>query len=188
MTLYSDILAYQPVNDQEAADRALMLRALAEDPACFDRSAGAHFTCSAWVVNPARTQTLMVYHKIYDSWSWIGGHADGCEDLAAVALRELAEETGACGQPVAAPAAAASPIFSLEALPVAGHIRRGEYVSSHVHLNVTYLVEVPLDAPLRENPDENAGVRWVPLEDVCRVSSEPWMCRLVYQKLIDKLK
>ena len=36
----------------------------------------------------------MVYHNIYDSWSWIGGHADGEEDLASVALRELKEETG----------------------------------------------------------------------------------------------
>ena len=36
----------------------------------------------------------MVYHNIYDSWSWLGGHADGETDLLAVALREVKEETG----------------------------------------------------------------------------------------------
>ncbi len=50
--------------------------------------------CSIWTVDPTLTQTLLVYHNIYDSWSCIGGHADGGRDLAAVALRELSEETG----------------------------------------------------------------------------------------------
>ena len=34
----------------------------------------------------------MVYHNIYNSWSWLGGHADGETDLLAVALREVKEE------------------------------------------------------------------------------------------------
>lgn len=53
-----------------------------------------HFSASVWTVNKERTKTLMVYHNIYNSWSWIGGHADGEEDLCAVAMRELTEETG----------------------------------------------------------------------------------------------
>ena len=27
--------------------------------------------------DPTRTKVLMCYHNIYDSWSWLGGHADG---------------------------------------------------------------------------------------------------------------
>ena len=94
MALYQDIASYHPFNEQEAADRHVMLRALKTNRFCFDRKSQAHFTCSAWVVNPEITQTIMVFHNIYNSWSWIGGHADGCSDLAAVALRELREETG----------------------------------------------------------------------------------------------
>ncbi|HEY8910804.1 MAG TPA: NUDIX domain-containing protein [Desulfosporosinus sp.] len=35
----------------------------------------------------------MIHHNIYNSWSWIGGHADGEEDLSAVVMKELKEET-----------------------------------------------------------------------------------------------
>ena len=90
--LRNAIAAFEPFNEQEAADKHVILRALDTDPNCFDRSAQAHMACSIWVVDPSFTQTLLVYHNIYDSWSWIGGHADGECDLAAVALRELQEE------------------------------------------------------------------------------------------------
>ena len=43
---------------------------------------------------PCRNQNDHVFHSIYGFWSWIGGHVDGERDLARVALRELAEETG----------------------------------------------------------------------------------------------
>ena len=96
MNLQREIQNYQPENEQERADRELMLRFMADNPDYLDRANRiAHFTASIWTVNREYTRTLMVYHNIYDSWSWIGGHADGVEDLRSVALRELKEETGA---------------------------------------------------------------------------------------------
>ena len=49
-------------------------------------------TASAWVVNKDRSKVLMVYHNIYNSWSWLGGHADGETDLLAVAIRECVKK------------------------------------------------------------------------------------------------
>ena len=67
----------------------------------------------------------MVYHNIYRSWSWTGGHADGEADLLQVALREAAEETGiAALQPLQK-----EPV-SLEILTVDGHEKGGNYVPS----------------------------------------------------------
>ena len=182
MALYDDIAAFSPGNAQERADQQEMLRYMRGHEDCFERSSIAHMACSIWVVDPSCTQTLLVYHNIYDSWSWIGGHADGERDLAAVALRELSEETG-----VAHAALVDCGIYSLDVLTVDGHVKRGRYVSSHLHLNVTYLALASPRERIRIKPDENSGVRWVPLEQVIPLSTEPWICEHVYAKLIARL-
>lgn len=92
-TLIEDLKSFTPKNDEEAADYALLLEAAHREEA-YNRAWPAHFTASAWVVNPLHTKTLMIYHNIYQSWSWIGGHADGMHDLSLVAAKELEEETG----------------------------------------------------------------------------------------------
>lgn len=186
MPLSDDICSYQPCNEQEATDQRLILHQLASDPHVFDRTSLAHMTCSVWTIDPSATKTLMVYHNTYDSWSWIGGHADDERNLARVALRELEEETGIANAHLVTSCGPGG-IFSLEVLTVDGHEKRGRYVSSHLHLNVTYVALAPLDSPLRIKPDENSDVRWVALNEACSLSAEPWMANRIYRKLIDKL-
>ena len=120
MSLYEDIKNYMPVNEQEAKDKEQMLQFIRQnDNYLLRENQVAHFTASVWTVNKEHTKTLMVYHNIYDSWSWIGGHADGVEDLCSVAMRELQEETG-----VRNAVLAGRDIFSLETLTVDGHVKR----------------------------------------------------------------
>ena len=124
---------YQPYNEQEERDRGLILDCLRAFKDVFTReNALCHMTVSTWVVNEHFDRVLMAYHNIYDSWSWLGGHADGEENLLAVALKEVREESG-----VKNVRPAREDIFSLEVLTVDGHMKRGKYVSSHLHLNVT---------------------------------------------------
>ena len=123
--LIRQIENYPPFNEQEEKDKALILGWISNNENAFSReNTVAHITSSAWVVNKDRSKVLMVYHNIYNSWSWLGGHADGETDLLSVAVREVKEEAGISNvTPVS------KDIFSVESLTVDGHWKNGKYVS-----------------------------------------------------------
>ncbi len=183
MDLKEKIKNYVPFNEQEESDKKLLLEWISE-PGVFTReNQKAHFTASAWVVNPDRTKVLMIYHNIYDSWAWMGGHADGEEDLLKVAEKEAKEESGITDiKPVS------EDILSIEIVTVSGHEKKGKYVSAHLHLNVTYLFEAPENQELFIKPDENSGVMWIDIDDIKNKSSEKWFVERIYSKLIEKMK
>ena len=184
MSLVDNIKKYRPVNEQEERDKELMLQFMMHNFNYLDRENQiAHFTASMWTVNKAHTKTLMVYHNLYDSWSWIGGHADGIEDLCSVAMRELQEETG-----VRNAVLVSREIFSLETLTVNGHVKRGIYVPSHLHFNVTYLAEADENEELIVNEAENQAVKWWSFDEALTVPKEQWMIERVYKKLIEKCR
>lgn len=182
MNLYQEISKYKPYNEQEEQDKEIMLSFIRNHKDYLERTnLIAHFSVSLWTLNKEHTKVLMIYHNIYDSWSWIGGHADGVEDLRSVALRELQEETGVNQAELVCP-----DIFSLEVLTVNGHIKKGKYVPSHLHLNITYLAEADEKENLRSKPDENKDVRWFSLEDALKYPNEQWMVENIYKKLVDQ--
>ncbi len=178
MNIEQQIADYKPYNEQEAHDQAVMRRFLPHSRFIFTReNEVAHMTASSWLLNATHDKVLMIYHNIYHSWAWTGGHADGDRDLLAVAKREAMEETG-----VTEIRAISEDIFSLEILTVDGHEKRGVYVPSHLHLNVSYLLEADEEEVLRIKPDENSGVRWFSMEEALAACSEPWMIERVYKK------
>ena len=181
--LIQKIQEYQPFNQQEILDKATILNLLAGNTDISRReNLIAHLTASAWVVNPERTKVLMAYHNLYNSWAWLGGHADGNFDLAAVAIKEAREEAGLSDVHLVS-----DDILSLEVLTVNGHEKKGEYVPCHLHLNCTYLLEADPSAPIRCKEDENKAVGWFSLEGAIAASKEHWFQTRVYQKLNDKL-
>ena len=182
--LIASIEQYQPYNEQEEMDKPLILEWIKNNDNAFLReNIVAHMTASAWVVNADRSKVLMVYHNIYNSWSWLGGHADGETDLLSVAVREVKEEASISNvTPVS------EDIFSLESLTVDGHWKNGKYVSSHLHFNVTYLLEADSEEAVSIKADENSGVAWFTPEEALKKSTEPWFVEHVYKKLIEKEK
>jgi len=184
MELLRKIEQYCPWNRQEAQDREELLRRLRRGEELFTReNTQAHWTASAWVTDPKRERVLLAYHKLYDSWAWLGGHADGETDLLAVAIREVQEESGLEQvRPVT------EEIYSLEILSVSGHEKKGVYVPPHLHLNLTFLLEADPVAPLRAKEDENSAVAWFSPEEALAASTEPWIRENIYAKLNEKLR
>ena len=183
MNLKKELENYVPFDEREAADKKIMLEALEKYPDIFTRENSlAHFTASSWVTNPDRTKILMAYHRIFDEWAWSGGHADGENNLLAVAERELCEETG-----VKAPRLLSDGIYAVEIIPVDAHVRRGELVSPHLHLDVCYLFEADETEELRAKEDENTGVKWIPVEEAVSQTKEAKI-ETIYSKLNEKLK
>lgn len=183
MNLRNKIEHYLPYNCEEQKDKELILKYMDTFDDVFTRDNDiGHFTASCWIVNKEKTKVLMVYHNIYNSWSWAGGHADGDNNLLQVSLKEAKEETGLKNvEPLL------TDIFSLEVLGVDGHMKRGSYVPCHIHLNITYLLCADDIEMTHIKEDENSGVKWFELDEAVKVSNEPYM-KKIYKKLNDKLK
>ena len=177
-----EIRAYTPQNEQEAADQRLILEyiRLFPDNILTRDNEIAHLSSSGFVVNADGTRVLMAHHNIYRVWAWTGGHADGEGDLLSVALREAREETGVEHIRPLSPA-----IASLDILPVWGHVKRGKWVPSHQHLNVSYLLVADESDALQIREGENSRVGWLPAGELSRYVSEEAMLS-VYQKMMDR--
>jgi 8-oxo-dGTP pyrophosphatase MutT (NUDIX family) len=184
MNTYNAIASYSPFNAQEASDQRIILDFIRKNEDAYLRTNRVgHMTASAWVVNSDFSKVLMGFHRIYNSWSWLGGHCDGDDDLLGVAVREVQEESG-----ISDVIPISDEIYSLEVLTVDGHEKHGQYVSSHLHLNVSYLLQADDKAPLKVKEDENKAVSWFAVDEAIAMSSEPWFREHIYSKLNEKLK
>ena len=183
--MYADeIAAYVPRDQAEAADQEMILEyiRLFPDTILTRENKIAHLTSSGFVVNGDGTKVLMAHHNIYKVWAWTGGHADGDGDLLAVALREAREETGVEHIRPLSPA-----IASLDILPVWGHVKRGAWVPSHQHLNVSYLLVADDTDALRNRAEENSRVGWLPAEELLSHTNE-WQMDGVYTQLLERAR
>ena len=178
------IMAYKPINEQEEAEKRVILQYINEYPhnILLRENECGHMTSSGFIMNKDLTKTLMIHHNIYNTWAWTGGHADGDEDLLYVAMKEAKEETGVTKiEPLM------EEIASIDILPVWGHVKKGKYVATHMHLSVAYILIADENQELHINKDENSGVKWIPIDELETYCSEPEIIP-IYYKLIEKAK
>jgi 8-oxo-dGTP pyrophosphatase MutT (NUDIX family) len=161
------LLEYTERYPEEAVVAERFLSLLQEGEIAFlrDRLPG-HLTASGWTVDPNGERVLLVHHRKLHKWLQPGGHADGEQDLPAVARKEVLEETGL---------EASSPfgdlIFDLDVHRIPA---RGE-VPEHEHFDVRYLLQAEGE-PAKN--DESHEVRWVSLNDVEELTREESILRM----------
>lgn len=141
-----------------------------------------HISSSCWVVNKERTKALMIYHNMYKTWAWAGGHADCDKDLLNVALKETNEETSlkninvVCQDPI-----------DLNVMVVHNHIKRGKFVPRHLHYNSVYLLEADENDSIAIKPDENSGVKWIDFDEVGQYCTND-KTMFYYDRIMKKIK
>lgn len=181
MKVREQIENYTPFDKEEEKIKEYMLKWIDTFQDVLTRkNEFGHFASSAFVVNKKKDKMLVVYHNIYDTWIFPGGHADGESDLLSVAIREVEEETGLKTQVLE------SGIFAISASPIVGHIKRGNYVPAHTHLDVVYLLEADDTLPLTYREEESHGVKWISFEEAIGKDIVDFI-RPVHKRLIKKL-
>lgn len=174
---------YVPFNEQEEKDVALITKAEEIFKNILTReNEFCHLTASAFIINKDHTKVLCIYHNIYQSWSWVGGHADGDDDMLYVAQKETKEETSLKNF-----VALSDMPISVEILPVKGHVKRGKYVSAHVHLNITYLFEADESENIKILEEENSNIGWLTFEELIQKTEEAHMLP-IYKKIVEKIR
>src|SRR5215468_7943373 len=153
--ILSLLAGYTPTGNAEQRFKTRMCALLADEPRAFWRDAfvPGHFTGSALVTSRSRDKVLLMKHKFIGRWMQFGGHADGSPDLAKVALREAAEESGF----PEARFAICGGIFDIDIHPIPANPGKNE--PAHEHFDVRYLLELDATLPLPPNP-EGLALRW----------------------------
>jgi 8-oxo-dGTP pyrophosphatase MutT (NUDIX family) len=134
-----------------------------------------HLTGSALVLDPADRRFVVLHHRKTGLWLQPGGHADGDEDLAAVALREAQEETGLGGL-----------VVRLPAIDLDVHVVPFLDGPAHVHLDLRFVVEAPPGTAAAGPPpgnDESHEVRWVSEADLDALGADDSLRRLAARGL-----
>lgn len=181
--LYDMISNYEPFDERERVDKEVMLDFIKKNEDVTTRNNKiAHFTTSAWIVNKKRDKVLMIHHNIYNSWAWVGGHADGDDNLVRVINKEIEEETGLVNLKQIK-----DDVFGINIVTVINHIKRNQVVNSHLHFDVEYLFECDDNVKTRIKEDENSGVSWIDINKINEYVTEEHM-KPIYNRLVEKMK
>jgi 8-oxo-dGTP pyrophosphatase MutT (NUDIX family) len=126
-----------------------------------------HITGSAWVVNKNKDHTLLVHHTKLDKWLQPGGHADGDENILAVALREAQEETGITSFNVH------PTLFDIDVHTIPA---RADF-PQHEHYDIRFLLEPAFHQKIIVS-EESIDVKWVALKDLDQYTNEKSVLRM----------
>lgn len=163
---------YKSVFPEEAEFAPRFLELLNEED-CFKRSnLKAHITGSAWVVSHDYSRVLLIHHKKLDKWLQPGGHADGNENILAVALKEAEEETG-----LREFEEVFEPVFDIDI----HRIPERKLVPGHFHFDVRFLLRAKKDAVIAGNHESNA-VKWVGINEIDRYAGGNRSIRRMVEK------
>lgn len=122
---------------------------------CYSRSLiTGHMTASAWIIDKRATAALLVHHKKLNKWLQPGGHADGEEDILAVAKKEAEEETGLKTLQLYH-----NLLFDIDIHLIPTHM----HVKAHLHHDIRFLFIADREEEYIVSEESNE-LAWIPLD------------------------
>ena len=131
-----------------------------------------HMTGSAWIIDQSKQYALLVHHAKLNRWLQPGGHADGDEDIVAVARKEAEEETGLKNLKLV------QPLFDIDIHPIP---ERKDF-PTHDHYDIRCLFMADKNDNILVS-EESHAVEWMPLKDVVVKSGGNDSIRRMVQKV-----
>ncbi len=176
----TEIAQHAHAHPEDADVVARFARLLEGTPAPFSRGQydPGHLTCSACLLDAARTSVLLLHHARLGRWLQPGGHAEA-RDVSplAGALRELREESGvAAPAPLSGPGGSALVDLDVHEIPARGA------EPAHLHYDLRYAFAVERDSALCISA-ESTALRWVAIERLGELTDEESVTRLVARAL-----
>lgn len=169
--LQEDLLRYAPADAVEAQHLARM-RTLVEDdgdPFSGARYAPGHFTASAFVLAPERTELLLIHHAKLGLWLQPGGHVEPeDETVLDAARREVLEEVG-----IAQLQLVHEGLFDLDVHVIPAR----KEALAHEHFDVRYLFSAR-DRSFAAS-SEVRGAKWTALADIAGSGTDDSVLRAV---------
>lgn len=161
--LLEELSGYASDYPAEMAYKKRFMELIEAHDNCFERSLlKGHITGSAWIIDESYGYAFMTHHAKLNRWLQPGGHTDGDENVARVALKEAREETGMEGLKLLS-----QQIFDLDIHVIPE--RKG--VPEHEHFDIRYVIRVSKDTPFRVS-DESNDLAWLPLDKVAAETDE----------------
>ena len=175
-TLRQQIELYSTTHSRES-EFAFKFLELLQHPDAFQRNyLPGHITGSAFIVSEDFSQTVLVHHVKLNRWLQPGGHADGDQNTARVALREANEETGLKNLMLTS-----SEIFDLDIHPIPA---RKDF-PQHDHYDVRYLLVASKEEKIVVS-EESHDVKWILLKELETFSTEASLLRMRDKSLARK--
>jgi 8-oxo-dGTP pyrophosphatase MutT (NUDIX family) len=173
-SLIESLRSYQSRYEAEQKFTPRFIELLSHPRAFFRDHLPGHMTASSWIVDDTRQFVLLTHHAKLNRWLQPGGHADGEQDLVAVARKEAAEETGLTSLK----------LLSSEIYDIDIHLipARKEF-PAHFHYDVRFLFQADKDERMIIS-GESHELAWVPLMDIAGKSQN----NLSMMRMADKGK
>jgi 8-oxo-dGTP pyrophosphatase MutT (NUDIX family) len=161
--------AYHSTYSEERKFAAQFLELLKHPRAYHRDHLPGHMTGSAWIIDKSKQYALLVHHAKLNRWLQPGGHADGDENIVAVAQKEAEEETGLKNLTLL------NALFDIDIHPIP---ERKDF-PQHDHYDIRCLFIADKNDRILVS-EESHSVEWFPLPEIAtKAENNPSIIRMI---------